>query len=295
MFDSVAMENATTPLGELLRLFPATAVATAAGVVYCRRACSPDHHGAVTHVLLHGIGSGSGSWLAQLEQARRGTQRPCHVVAWDAPGYGGSTALVPNAPRAADYARRFWSWLDSLPYDNTQPFTLVGHSLGALMAAAAAVQRPVRVHRLVLLSPAQGYARASGAVRDKKLSDRLAALAQFGPAGMAHQRARAMLSPHADAQQVAFVEQVMAGIEPHGYAQAARMLAHADILADLTQLRCPVTVASGAADTVTPMDACRALALQIGAPYVSLGEVGHSCALEAGATVNALLGMGENS
>ena len=287
------MAYAETPLWERLGQFPATAVATAAGVVYSRRACSPDYRGAVTHVLLHGIGSGSGSWLAQLEQAHNAAQRPCHVVAWDAPGYGGSAALAPDAPRAADYAQRFWAWLDALQFDITQPFTLVGHSLGALMAAAAAaVQCPTRVQRMVLLSPAQGYARASAAVRDKKLSDRLAALAQFGPSGMAHRRARAMLSPHADAQQIAFVEQVMAGIEPHGYAQAARMLANADILADLAQLQCPVTVASGAADTVTPMDACRALALQIGAPYLSLGEVGHSCALEAGVAVNGLLGIG---
>ena len=287
------MAYAETPLWERLGQFPATAVATAAGVVYGRRASSPGCNGALTHVLLHGIGSGSGSWLAQLAQAQRPAQQPCHVVAWDAPGYGGSDALAPNAPRAADYAQRFWAWLDALQYDSTQPFTLVGHSLGALMAAAAAVQRPTRVHRLVLLSPAQGYARSSAAVRDKKLSDRLDALAQFGPAGMAHRRASAMLSPHADAQQITFVEQMMAGIEPHGYAQAARMLANADILADLAQLHCPITVASGAADTVTPMDACRTLALQIGAPYLSLGEVGHSCALEAAGAVNELLGMGE--
>lgn len=287
------MPSHAVPLWEQLGQFPNAAAAAAAGLVHFRHACSPGYGGAVTHVLLHGIGSGAGSWLAQLVQASRAGPQQCRVVAWDAPGYGASAALPMDAPCASDYALRMWDWLDALPYASTAAFTLVGHSLGALMAAAAAVQRPARVKRLVLLSPAQGYARASATVRDKKLADRLAALAQFGPAGMAQRRAAAMLSPQASAQQTSFVEQVMAGIEPHGYAQAARMLANGDIAADLAQLRCPVTIASGAADGVTPVDACRALASQIGAPYQSLGEVGHSCALEAGAAVNRLLGIGE--
>ncbi|MCB2029761.1 MAG: alpha/beta hydrolase, partial [Rhodoferax sp.] len=56
---------------------------------------------------------------------------------------------------------------------------------------------------------------------------------------------------------------------------------------------CPVTIANGESDTITPPQAARALALAIGAPYVSLGAVGHSCALQAGAQVNRLLGLQE--
>jgi len=175
--------------------------------------------------------------------------------------------------------------------DTQGPLTLVGHSLGALMAARAALLAPARVARLVLLAPAQGYANADAALREKKLRDRLAALEQLGPAGMARQRAGAMLSAHASAGQIAFVEQVMAAIRPAGYTQAARMLAGGDLAADLRALHCPVTVASGSADTITPADGCRALALAVGARYESLGEVGHSCALEAAARVNALIGI----
>ena len=286
------MPDIARPLLQQLAQFAPATVATANGVVYYRSACSPGVDGPVTHVLLHGIGSASGSWLAQLAQARSHRSGDCHVLAWDAPGYGGSTALPMETPRASDYAHQLWSWLDAVAADCTQPVTLVGHSLGALMAAAAAVQRPARVRRLVLLSPAQGYAGASAALREQKLSERLANLAQFGPAGMAARRASAMLSPHASAEQIAFVQQVMAGIEPHGYAQAARMLSTGDVAVDLMRLQQPVTIASGAADTITPAPACRALASQVGATYLSLGDVGHSCALEAGAQVNALLGIG---
>ena len=283
------------PLISQLRQFATTHVATAQGAVSFRLACTSGHKGPVTHVLLHGIGSASASWLAQLLQVSTGGKPASHVLAWDAPGYGDSTALPMETPVAADYAARVWAWLDAAGVDAAVPFTLVGHSLGALMAASAAAAAPQRIKRLVLLAPAQGYARTAPAVRAQKLADRLASLAQLGPAGMAKKRGRAMLSAQASDAQIAFVEHVMAGIHPQGYAQAARMLAGGDVAADLGRLSCPVVVASGSADTITSPAGCQALAKSIGAPYVPLGEVGHSCALEAAAQVNRLIGIAEET
>jgi pimeloyl-ACP methyl ester carboxylesterase len=133
--------------------------------------------GQATHVLLHGIGSGSASWVAQLQAA---SAAPLSVLAWDAPGYGGSAPVEPAQPVATDYAQRVWAWLDTLGV--TQPVTLVGHSLGAIMAASAARMAPHRVQRLVLLAPARGYANAAPAEREKKLQDRLHNLLQLAPA-----------------------------------------------------------------------------------------------------------------
>ncbi len=273
---------------------PETARVAGGAAVQFRRARGPGAGDAITHVLLHGIGSASASWLAQLHAVRTGTRPATHVLAWDAPGYGASTALALDAPTAADYAQRMWAWLDALGAQRNPPIALVGHSLGALIGAAAAAMAPQRIQRLVLLAPAPGYARAPADTRAKKLADRLAALASLGPAGLARQRASALLSAHADADQLAFVEQVMAAIDPAGYAQAARMLAGADLLADLQRLSCPVTIASGAADSITPAQGCEALAQQIAAPYLSLGAVGHACNLEAAVQVNRLLGLAGN-
>jgi pimeloyl-ACP methyl ester carboxylesterase len=54
-------------------------------------------------------------------------------------------------------------------------------------------------------------------------------------------------------------------------------------------VHCPIMVASGAADTITPAAGCESLARERGVPYRTLGPVGHACPLEAAATVNQLL------
>ncbi len=276
---------AARTLDALLARFPVQHAALGTDAVQFRQ--SGNTRIAPTHVLLHGIGSGSASWVHQLVAAQ--TSQSQHVLAWDAPGYAGSSALPMQAPLASDYANRLWQWLNTM--GATAPFTLVAHSLGCLMAASAARSAPARVSRLILLAPAQGYARATTPERDKKLHHRLATLATLGPLGMAQKRGSAMLSPQASEEQVLFIQGVMAQINPAGYSQAARLLAHGDLLADLAQVTCPITVASGEADGITPPAGCQAAAAAVQAPYVSLGAVGHVCALEAAPTVSDLLGL----
>ncbi len=270
-------------LAHLAERFAAQTVQTALGRTAFRQA----GQGAPVLVLLHGIGSASGSWVAQLD-ALSATHT---VLAWDAPGYGQSEPLPDSQPTPQAYAQRLWAWLDALGFH--EPLTLVGHSLGALMAtAAAAGEHSARVRALVLLSPAAGYGQAAPELREAKRDDRLHKLASLGPAGMAEQRGAAMLSPQAPAEMVAYVKDTMARIHPAGYTQATHMLANADLASLLAQVRCPVTVACGEADTITPPAGCRALAEQAGlpeAPFVSLGPVGHACAIEAAPAVNALL------
>ena len=266
-------------LQNLAAQWPPQTVRTAGGEVAYRRAGRGP-----LRVLLHGIGSASGTWVRQLQTLAT----EFTVLAWDAPGYGRSTPVQPESPCATDYAERMWQWLDAVETPG-RPLVLVGHSLGCLMAAAAAALRPAQVERLLLLSPAQGYGQADPALRQARLNDRLDRLAQLGPAGLAAQRGAAMLSPQADADLQAYVTATMAAIDPGGYAQAARLLANADLAALLAAVRCPVTVASGSADTITPAAGCEALAGRVGAPYLSLGPVGHACALEAADAVNRLV------
>lgn len=249
----------------------------------------------VTHVLMHGIGSASASWAYQLGASVG--QPDVHVLAWDAPGYGCSAPLGRAIPSAQDYAERLWDWLDALHV--TRPVVLVGHSLGALMAARAACLRPDQVSRLALLAPARGYGDAPVAERERVVQGRLANLQQLGPEGMARTRGAAMLSAGAAPVLQDAVREIMAQIDPAGYTQAVQMLGQAVLAEDLRSLKAyqmPVLVASGEADGVTPPSACDQV-VRDGAgddtqqKRISLGPVGHACALEAFDAVNDLLGL----
>ena len=278
--------TASTALQSRLQNFVLQRADTTEGTVQYRQAGAPLAQ--TTHVLLHGIGSGSGSWLMQLEAVARQSHR-VGVLAWEAPGYGASTPVRPLTPLATDYAARLWAWLDTLGV--RQPITLVGHSLGALMAASAAVAEPERVARLVLLAPAQGYGQADATLRQQKRHDRLHALQTLGPQGMASKRGAAMLSSHASTQQLTFVQHIMAQVNPAGYTQATHLLSQGHIAADLKLCRAPVAIASGRADGITPMAGCQSLAKTLGVSWHDLGDVGHACPLEGAPQVNALLGL----
>jgi pimeloyl-ACP methyl ester carboxylesterase len=263
----------------------------AAGVSYL--ATQPKKMAAdeIVTVLLHGIGSAAESWSQQLAAA---SQVHAATLAWDAPGYGQSEFLESNQPGVADYATRLWDWLEAL--DIKANIHIVGHSLGALIAAQAAVQKPQRIARLTLLSPALGYAESSAIEQQQVLRQRIETLQTLGPKGMAEKRGAAMLSKNATDQMVSEVKTLMARVTQRGYSQAVHMLVAGDLIADLhiIKLLIPnlnIQVASGDADTITPPERCYLAAQAVNTPLISLGPVGHACAIEAPYTINQLLGF----
>lgn len=224
-------------------------------------------------VLLHGIGSGAGSWLEvalQLGQHAR-------VVAWDAPGYGDSTPLPPLAPQAEDYAERLLQTLDAL---NIEHCLLVGHSLGAITAAAFARLHPQRVRRLVLISPARGYGDPARAIQCQQVRHkRLTTLEQLGIAQMAAQRSAAMLSPRPSIKALEWVRWNMARLNPQGYRQAIELLCSDDLLRH-TPLAVSCEVHCGEADTITAPETCLPLAKALGAPFTLIPDAGHASHIE---------------
>jgi len=226
-------------------------------------------------VCLHGIGSGSASWLETALRLSRRTR----VIAWDAPGYGASTPLPMDAPRGTDYAQRLYALLDVLDVPRC---VLVGHSLGALMAVPAihAIQHSQRFAALALISPAQGYGATTSAGDGERVrAERLQALAELGIAGMAELRSARLVSEHASPQARAWVRWNMGRLHERGYRQAVELLCGSDLLAQLP-VPIPIHVACGALDVITTPAACAEVAQAAGAVLHPIALAGHACYVE---------------
>ena len=274
---------AADQLDRLEQRFAARPVVLAAGGQVSVRECGSARDGALPLVCLHGIGSGSASWLeaALLLSGRT------RVIAWDAPGYGASTPLPMEAPRGGDYARRLHALLDAM---GIRRCVLVGHSLGALMAAPAVRQDAERFAALALISPARGYGAAARAADGARVrAQRLQTLAELGIAGMAAQRSARLVSGHASPVARAWVHWNMARLHERGYRQAVELLCGSDLLADLPA-PVPVQVACGALDVVTPPPACAEVARAAGVALHSIADAGHASYVEQPAAVAQWLG-----
>ena len=235
--------------------------------------------------LLHGIGSSARSWMAQIE----GLSDAFHVVAWNAPGYAQSTRLSDPSPTVEAYAEIFAHFLQSQMITHCH---VVGHSLGALMAARFACNHPERVMSLTLASCALGHARLAVDERARLLRSRLDDLEKFGPAGMAHLRASRLLSQSANPTHIEAVRQNMAGVDPRGYAQAARMLGQSDLLADIERLprSVPLQVVYGDADVITPPQVNqRAASARPDTLVRTIAGAGHALYVEAANEFNAAI------
>lgn len=225
-------------------------------------------------VLLHGIGSNAGSWVGQFE-AFAAERR---VIAWNAPGYGGSVPLPAAAPVAGDYGAALWRLMDHL---GAAQCILVGQSLGAIMATAAARIAPPRVAALVLASPATGYAVPPGADLPETISRRISDIRELGPEGMAERRAMRLVTDKALPEVRALVRSAMASVNPDGYEQAVRLLAASDLPALLHGVSRPGMVLWGAEDVVTPPPGCRRIVEAFsGVQGIEIPGLGHAFATE---------------
>ncbi len=97
-----------------------------------------------TVVLVHGLGSDASDWLPVARRLAH-THR---VLLVDLPGHGASPMPATLTLQAATEA------LDEALASEKGPLTLVGHSLGGLVAASEACDHPERVQSLVLVETA---------------------------------------------------------------------------------------------------------------------------------------------
>ncbi len=233
-------------------------------------------------VLIHGIGGYSGSWGRQFEAFAN----EFRVIAWDAPGYGGSTGFAFPHPRIDDYSSALAALLNAL---NVHTPHLVGHSLGSIMIASACKTHGVTPRSMTFLQPVLGAGHLPEDERRKVHDARANDMRTLGAREFAVQRGRTILSKSASRDVVAEATEVMIKVSQDGYLDAWNMMCAAQLL-PLLDPKYPTMIICGSDDPVCPPAIGKSIAEKMaGAEFHILEGVGHYAAIEAHDRLNALL------
>jgi pimeloyl-ACP methyl ester carboxylesterase len=234
--------------------------------------------------MLHGLGSSSAGYRAQFA----GLSREFHVIAWNAPGFGGSSPIAGHNASIDDYAEALEAFLRALRV--RQLSVLVGSSWGSVVALAFARRYPALVSSLVLSAPNTAKGRLVGEALDAELDSRLRTADTSIPVSRAA-IADILLTPHTPTVVRQQVERLRDAMTTVGWRQAIRSLFTVYTPDIISEIRCPIAILSGTLDQVAPHrdHAERLLAAAPWATSHSFEDCGHILKLEAPSRFNAVV------
>jgi pimeloyl-ACP methyl ester carboxylesterase len=161
-------------------------------------------------------------------------------------------------------------------------------SLGGVIAQLMYHRHPRRIRSLILADTNPGGGALPEPMRSERVRQRLEALEQLGPRGLAERRAPVLARPDAPAELVAELVEIMAEVRPAGYRSAAEALGATDLTRELSRIAVPTLVVHGECDRVVPLSTARELAAAIpGADLVVIPHAGHVANQEQPEAFNA--------
>ncbi|MFM0632349.1 alpha/beta fold hydrolase [Paraburkholderia xenovorans] len=234
-------------------------------------------------VLLHGIGSSSAGYRAQLA----GLQDSFRVVAWDAPGYGQSAPLRVATPGVEDYADALMGLMSALDIGTA---TIVGSSWGSVIAAAFENRYPEATRSLVLSAPNVARGHLQGEAKSREVEALLHAGKAMAPSDRVAM-VDLLVAPDTPSAVRDHVLRLADAVTPAGWAHAVYMVFSASTPPLVAAATVPVSIVVGDRDRMAPMDE-HALKLHTAAPASILHvleDIGHVPKLEAPARFNQIL------
>jgi pimeloyl-ACP methyl ester carboxylesterase len=237
-----------------------------------------------TVLMLHGLGSSSAGYRGQFA----GLSRDFHVIAWNAPGFGGSSPISGHNAGIDDYADALEAFLRALRVERIS--ALVGSSWGSIVALAFARRYPALVGSLVLSAPNVAKGRVVGEARDAELESWLRTADIRIPVSRAAVADR-LLTPNTPSAVRQHVERLRDAMTNDGWRQAIRSLFTIYTPDIISEVRCPITILSGTLDQVAPHreHAERLVAVAPWAKSISFEDCGHILKLEAPSRFNAIV------
>lgn len=225
-------------------------------------------------VLLHGyVGDGPTTWRRQLD----GLCDEFTVVAWDAPGAGGS-ADPPASVGLAGYADCLAGFIKRLGLEQPR---MAGLSFGGILALEFYRRHPAIPATLVLASAYAGWGGSLPAdVAQQRLQQALV-LAELSPEEFAGALLPTMFSPATPPEVVEAFRASMLGFHPAGFRAMARASAE-DLRDVLPHIKIPTLLVYGDKDARAPLTVAEGLQAAIsGSTLVVLPDAGHLCNIEA--------------
>lgn len=244
-------------------------------------------------VFVHGITS---SWQAWLENMPHFASRGRRAIALDLPGFGASP--MPSWPiEMPAYGRLLHDFCEKLGLDDG--VTLVGNSMGGLVAAEAVLSAPSHFDRLVLVSAAGFINTWLPHQRGKATSQAWDTFGRpFGAAArfvVSHCRARyamfrfAIRYPNRLSKELLW-EQMASGLPCPGFADALDAVIEYDARDRLEEINIPVMIVWGTDDWVIPSMAAHSYQRRIPHSRLEIFErTGHVPQMERPMRFNALL------
>lgn len=280
----MAMDAFTQGDGELLSLPLPRLKAFRLGaddrrLLYYREAGNAD---AAAILFLHGLGSNSNNFRAQLA----GLSQHYRIIAWDAPGIGGSTLPEQQYAGGEYYVEVVRTLAERLGIGR---FHLVGSSWGSVIAMCFAAAHPELLHSLTLLSPNRSMGELQGAVREAALQQWLSLDLVIGarPDALSDM----LTGPNSSAHVRFLAGSLLDLATTAGFEDAVQMMFKVNALEVAEYIAVPTLIITGAADQLAPKE-------QHGEPLqriiknsrlVALDDIGHLVELEAPSAVNSLI------
>jgi pimeloyl-ACP methyl ester carboxylesterase len=234
-------------------------------------------------VLIHGVGLNKEMWGGQVV----GLADTYQVIVYDMLGHGAS----PRPPANIDlkgYAEQLLELLDHL---HLEKVTVIGFSMGGLIARAFALHFPQRLEALVVLNSVFNRSEQQRA----GVIERTAQAAEHGPdanAEAALSRWFSLEYQGANPAQIKALRQTLAENDPQGYLTTYSLFATQDMYRaeDLGSLTMPTLIATGELDPGSTAQMARQLAQKIpDAEVVVLEQQRHMMPMESPRLVNRML------
>jgi 3-oxoadipate enol-lactonase len=224
-------------------------------------------------VLLHGIGGAT--WDDRLPGA----------LDWPMPGFSGTAALAEMSFPALAFALR-----NTLDAHGIARATLIGHSMGGMLAQELAATWPDRVGKLVLYATTPAFGGRDPAFAEQFLSTRLAPLTGRSMAEAAEDMLAGMFEPGSDPTAMPRAAAALAAVPEGVYRDTLRCLTTFDRRSDLARIAAPTLLIAGERDQAAPAKTMQRMVDAIaGARIVVIPGAGHFVHLEQPAAFRAAL------